>query len=68
MIIIQTFKDLFMFGVSVAEKLFELIIVDFVGLWNCFELWVVLIEFGERVIGKEIEEFWFLLFLVLDRF
>ncbi len=68
MIIIQAFKELFMFGVGIAEELFELIVINFIGLWDWFEEWVVFIKFGEWVIGKEIEEFWFLIFLVLDRF
>lgn len=56
-----------MFGVSMGEKLVELFVVDLVCLWNGFEEWVILAEFGEWVIGEEVEELWFLVFLGFDR-
>lgn len=68
MIVVQTFEELLVFGIGVAEELFELLVVDGVGLGDGFEEGVVLAEFGEGVVGEEFEEVRFLIFLVLDRF
>ena len=68
MVIVQTFEELLVLGVAVGEELVELIVVDFVGLGDGFEEGVVFVEFGVGVVGEEVEVFWFLVVLVLDRF